>query len=233
VAAPQPPAPAGGAPFDALPSPLDAVDDLRATAKWTIVAFGAVGAAMISGGPLVAIGTVHGSVHIVVAGLGLAAVLVGVAVAIWQTTKVLTPVITTPTTIEKLTDLTALIDAHPEEFFGATATSVSDLLLHRRAAVKLQRELAAETDANRIRVLTQNLHRAQANITRTDPYLRWLLALAHVWQIQAALRRARGWTLGGGLLVVAGAVAFLAVTASHGPTYVPVVTPQITSTGHP
>jgi hypothetical protein len=46
--------------IDSLPSPLDAVDDLRAAARWTIAAAGAVGAALISGGSLVAVGKVHG-----------------------------------------------------------------------------------------------------------------------------------------------------------------------------
>jgi len=68
----------------------------------------------------------------------------------------------------------------------------------------------AETDQARRQTLAQNLARAQVNVTRTDPYVRWLLAFAHVWQVQRALRQARRWTVAGGILVVAGAVAFLA-----------------------
>ena len=48
----------------------------------------------------------------------------------------------------------------------------------------------------------------EANATRAAPYVRWLLALAHVWQIEADLRRSRWAALAGGLLVVAGAVLF-------------------------
>ena len=135
-------------------------------------------------------------------------------VAIWQTSNVLAPIITTPATVEKLADLTSMIDKSPEEFFGSAATSVKNLLMHRRAMAKLQRALAAETDIARRRTLRRNLQRAQLNVARTDPYLRWLLAIAHVWQIQKALQRARLWTLAGGVLVVAGAVAFLAVSSS-------------------
>jgi hypothetical protein len=213
-AAPQPPGQTGSPTFGALPSPLDAVADLRSTAKWTIAAFGAVGTALVTGGPLVAVGKIHGAGHIIIAGLGLVAVLAGVTVAIWQTSNVLAPIITTPATVEKLADLTSMIDKSPEEFFGSAATSVKNLLMHRRAMAKLQRALAAETDIARRRTLRRNLQRAQLNVARTDPYLRWLLAIAHVWQIQKALQRARLWTLAGGVLVVAGAVAFLAVSSS-------------------
>src|ERR1700734_2438056 len=82
-----------------LPSPLDAVDDLRAAAKWTLAAAGAVGAALISGGPLVAVGQVHGLGHALLAGLGLALALAGVGIAIWSTSKVLAPRLTTRRTV--------------------------------------------------------------------------------------------------------------------------------------
>jgi hypothetical protein len=51
-----------------------------------------------------------------------------------------------------------------------------------------------------------------------------------VWDIQLDLRRSRWFTLGGGVLVVAGAVLFFLATASSGPTYVPVLTPAVTAT---
>jgi hypothetical protein len=211
-AAPLPPAASDSPAFGVLPSPLDAVDDMRSTAKWTIAAFGAVGSALISGGPLVAVGKVHGTAHIVIAGLGLAAVLAGVCVAIWQTSNVLTPFITTPATVRTLTGLITLIDASPEEFFGSAATSVRNLLMHRRAETELQRALATATDPAVRQNLAQNLARVQLSVTRTDPYVRWLLTFAHAWQVQQALRLARRWTAAGGILVVAGAVAFLAVS---------------------
>ena len=81
---------------DALPSPLDSVGDMRAAAKWTLAAAGAVGAALIGGAPLVAVGQVHGVLHAVLAGLGLALALAGVGTAIWFTSKVLVPRLITP-----------------------------------------------------------------------------------------------------------------------------------------
>jgi len=226
--------PVGGGPgtakaFEGLPSPLEAVDDLRAAAKWTLAAEGAVGAALISGGPLVAVGQVHGVAHALIAGAGLATSLGGVVLAIWFTGKVLSPRLTTPETLRSpgLAGLRRVIEAEPAQFFGVVATKVDALLLHQEVAVDLARQVAAETDAARRQVINRQLLRAEDNAARAAPYVRWLLALAHVWQIEADLRRSRWFALAGGLLVVAGAVLFF--IAAAGPTYVPVLTPRVTS----
>jgi hypothetical protein len=225
---------AGGGPgawkaFEGLPSPLEAVDDLRSAAKWTIVAEGAVGAALISGGPLVAVGQVHGAGHALLAGAGLAVALGGVGLAIWFTSKVLSPRLTTPQTLRSpgLAGLRQVIEAEPAQFLGVVATKVDALLEHQEVAVDLARKVAAEKDPARRRLIGRQLRRAEANAARAAPYVRWMLALAHVWQIEADLRRSRWSALAGGLLVVAGAVLFFIATG--GPTYVPVLTPQVTA----
>jgi hypothetical protein len=224
--------PGGSTPFDSLPSPLEAVDDLRAAARWMIAAAGAVGAVLISGGPLVAIGKVHGLGHALIAGAALVVALAGVGLAIWQTSWVLVPPITTPATLQQrsMRELREMIDAAPADFFGVAAASVSDLLRHRAIAVNLNRAVAAEKDPQRRAVLQGHLRRAQVNVARTDPYVRWLLAIGHVWQINAALRRAQWSALVAVVLVAAGAVAFFTVTGQQGTTYVPVLTPQISAT---
>jgi hypothetical protein len=141
---------------DAMPSPLDSISDMRAAAKWMLAAAGAVGAALISGGPLVAVGQVHGVLHAVLAGLGLLIALGGVGTAIWFTSKVLVPRLMTPAVLKEagqpeparprgsvrrvrvpaflkptgqreLAALKELIDANPAEFFGIAATSLDGL----------------------------------------------------------------------------------------------------------
>jgi hypothetical protein len=218
-----------GKAFEQLPSPLEAVDDLRAAAKWTLAAEGAVGAAIISGGPLVAVGQVHGIAHALIAGLGLVVALGGVGLAIWFTSKVLSPRLTTPESLRSpgLAGLRRVIEAEPAQFFGVVATKVEELLRHQEVAVDLARKVAAESEPSRRALIERQLRRAEANATRAAPYVRWLLALAHVWQIEADLRRSRWSSLAGGLLVVAGAVLFFVATG--GPEYVPVLTPQITA----
>ena len=59
-----------------------------------------MGAALISGGPLVAVGQVHGAAHALLAGAGLVVALSGVGLAIWSTSKVLSPRLTTPADAE-------------------------------------------------------------------------------------------------------------------------------------
>ena len=46
-------------PGSMVPSPLETVTDLRASAKWILAALAGVGAAMLGGGLLVAIGKIH------------------------------------------------------------------------------------------------------------------------------------------------------------------------------
>lgn len=217
----------------ALTSPLDAVDDLRTAAKWTLAAVGAVGAALISGGPLVAVGQVHGLGHALLAGLGLALALTGVGIAIWSTSKVLAPRLTSRKTVmsPKLASLRRDIEAEPEQFLGLAATSVAALFKHqddhREIAADLARQVAAERNTRRRARLESQLHRVEENAARVGAYTRYVLALAHVWQIQNDLRWSRRCTLGGGLLVIAGAILFFLATG--GPTYVPVLAPQITT----
>ncbi|WP_308405080.1 hypothetical protein [Streptomyces sp. B93] len=201
-------------PFDALPSPLDAVPELRAAARWMIGAFGAVGAALIGGGPLVAVGKVDGLGEAAVAGAALLVALAGVSLAVWQVSRVLVPPVTTTATLSDpvVRGLRELVDASPADFFGAVADGVDDLLRHRAVAANVQRALTAETDPGRRELLRRHLGRARANVARTDPYVRWLLAMAHVWQIRAALHTARRWCLLAVLLVAVGAVGFLTVT---------------------
>lgn len=220
--------PRTGFEYERLPSPLEAVDDLRAAAKWTLAAEGAVGAALISGGPLVAIGHVHGTVHALTAGAGLVVALSGVGLSIWFTGRVLAPRLTTPATLRSpaLAGLVRIIEAEPAQFFGVAATKVDALLRHQEIAVDLARMIVDEADPVRRETVKRQLRRAEKNAARAAPYVRWLLALAHVWQIESDLRRSRWFTLAGGVLVVAGAVLFFA--SSSGPTYVPVVSPQVT-----
>lgn len=216
-----------------LASPLDAVDDLRTAAKWTLAAAAAVGAALISGGPLVAVGQVHGLRNALLAGLGLALALTGVGIAIWATSKVLAPRLTSRKTVmsPKLASLRRDIEAEPEQFLGLAATSVADLFKHqddhRAIVADLSRQAAAEKNTRRRARLEGQLHRVEVNAARVGWYTRYVLALAHVWQIQNDLRWSRRCTLGGGLLVIAGAVLFFLATGA--PTYVPVLTPQITA----
>jgi hypothetical protein len=217
--------------FGAVPSPLDAVDDMRAAAKWMLAAAGAVGATLISGGTLVAIGQVHGALHITLAVVGLVLALSGVGVAIWYTSDVLMPRLTTPAIFRSLRELDGLrgaIDREPAEFFGVAATTVEGLFVRqdalRQIAASLAGQAAREEDPGRRAQYEKQLRRVERNGELLGQYARSVLALGHAWRIAAALARARVMTLAGAGLVIAGAALFFSSTSSNGPTYVPVVT---------
>jgi hypothetical protein len=171
---------------------------------------------LISGGPLVAVGHVHGTSHALLAGAGLVLAVIGIGLAVWTTSQVLAPRLTTPATLRSraLKGLRRQLDAEPEQFFGVAATSVNGLLMHQAVAVDLARKLAVATDAKQRARIEADLGRARRNAERAAPYVRHLLPLGHAWAVKKALDRSRWCTLGGGVLVVAGAVLFFIATGS-------------------
>jgi hypothetical protein len=204
-------------PATALPSPLDALADLRSAAKWTLAAAGAVGAALISGGPLVAVGQVHGVAHALTAGAGLVVALAGVGLAIWYTSKVLEPRLTTPEdlTSDALAGLRQEVERNAAWFFGYLTTTVEDLLSYQVIAANLARQYATETDTARRQLIEPRLRQVENDAARAAPYVRFLIATGHVWLLSGELRRSRWYTMLGGVLVVVGAVLFFTATGGH------------------
>ncbi|MFF3910116.1 hypothetical protein ACFYZJ_30015 [Streptomyces sp. NPDC001848] len=200
--------------LDALPSPLTSVDGSRATAQWIIASTGMVGALLLGGGPLLAVGKITDWKHGVWAGGGLLLALSGVAWAIWRTSDVLVPATMSPAqlTSPALLGLREQFDAAPWYYFGSVAISLDDLLRHRQIAANIAVQLRSAGPGDRD-ALQRSLLAAHRNIAKTDPYLRWLLATAHAWRVREALLSARRHTFLGGLLVIAGAVTFLSATA--------------------
>jgi hypothetical protein len=224
---------------DALPSPIDSIDDMRAAAKWTLAAAGVVAAALIGGSSLVAVGQVHSTRQALVTGVGLAVALAGIGLAIWSTSKVLAPRLTTPATfrLPELAGLRERIEAEPAEFLGVAATTVDGLFelqgRYRQIAASLAVQAAAAKVPERRAQLEAQLSRVERDAERVGRYVRWLLALGHAWQVKTDLEKSRQWLLVSGVLVVAGAVMFFGATDNSGPAYVPVVTVSPTATTVP
>ncbi|MFI6258331.1 hypothetical protein ACIBCL_19840 [Micromonospora zamorensis] len=206
--------PTGGGRLDALPSPLDSVADSRAAARWIISSAGAVGALLLGAGPLIAAGKVTDWVHATWAGGGLLVSLLGVVWAIWRTSEVLVPPMTTPASLTgpELRGLRERLQAEPWYHFGGYAEDIDGLLRHRRIAAAITGRLPTAPPEERA-ALREGLAVARRNIVRTDPYLRWLLTTAHAWQVRETLRQARRQTFLASALVVVGAVVFIAATA--------------------
>lgn len=184
---------------------------------------GCGGAALISGVPLAAIGHIHGVTRAVIAGIGLLIALGGIALAIWVTTDVLAPRLTTPATLRALTSpstltspkfaiLRDIVESEPSYFFGTIATSIDDLLRHQQIEASLARQLLTEVDPRRRETIRKHRQTAARNTERAAPYVRWMLEVAHVCQVQDDLLRSRMYTMTGATLVVVGAVLIISVT---------------------
>jgi hypothetical protein len=215
-----------------MPSVLETVTDMRVTAKWIIGAAAAVGAALLGGVPLAAIGKVHGAGSAAVAFAGLVVGLAGVGWAIWQTADALIPVATTLSALDtpQLAGLRAQVDADPAAFYGTFGTSPAELhaAFHHfdTAAARIAVMLAHEQDGRRQRVLVQGLADAQANAFQARARLQWLLEMTHAWRVRSQLRRARLHAFAGAAVAALGAVLFLTATTANdsaGPTGSPVI----------
>jgi hypothetical protein len=154
----------------------------------------------------VAIGDVHGLSHALLAGLGLGLALAGVAMSIWSTSRVLAPRLTTAQTLAS-PGLAVLRKALVLDQDGVTNV-LERPACEREIAASLARQAAAGRNRRRRGELEYQLRRVTTNASRAESDARRLLDLAHVWQIEADLKVAQRWTLGGGLIVIIGAVLF-------------------------
>jgi hypothetical protein len=204
-----------------LPSPLESVADMRAAAKWILAALAGTGAALLGGGPLTAVGRIHGVGHAVTAYAGLLLSLVGVGWAIWRTADALIPPLTTPRSLESsplLADLRARIADEPESFYGPFGTSVADLhralAFHTTVTRNIERLLEREApDGPRRAHLLRKLAESRTATATIHARLRSLGELAHAWQVRAQLRNARLHALAGGALAALGAMVFLSAAS--------------------
>ncbi|MET9830203.1 hypothetical protein ABZ078_12975 [Streptomyces sp. NPDC006385] len=224
AAFPAAPDPSGSqAPADPVATgSVDAVADLRATARWTVAAAAGVGALLLGAGPLAAVGKVDGWPDALTAFGGLTLAMLGVGWAIWQTGEALTPCLATLADLDApgMAGLRAAVARNPSAFYGPYA-SLDDLcarhLTHERIASDLAVKLAREQDPARARVLEQGLADARANAEQARMLQQRLLALIHAWSVRNAVRRARLHTLAAFVVVAVGAVLFLTATSDGSP----------------
>ncbi len=203
---------------DTIPSPLEAIPDMRAAARWTIGAVSAVGALLVGGAPLAAVRRIDDAGDLVAFTSGMLIAVVAVGWAVWQTAEALTPPLTTLETLqdERMADLRSQIARSPSTYygpFGHNWQELSDeLRRHREIAANLRSAHANETDQSRRTQWAAALSAAEANIALAMRLQNRLISLIHVWQIRLAVRRARLHTLIAMLIVSAGAVLILTAT---------------------
>jgi hypothetical protein len=168
-----------------LSSPADAVADLRATARWTIAAAAGVGALLLGGAPLTAVGRIDHAGDAVLAYAGLLVAMAGVGWAIWQTGEALMPRITTPADLDdpEPADLRATLARDPDAFYGPFEHGRDGLrnavAHHGRVAANLAVKAAGEQDPVRSRLLGQALADARANTELAERLRRQLVEFIH------------------------------------------------------
>ena len=197
----------------------DAVADLRSTARWTIVAAGAVGALLLGGAPLTAIGEIDNIRDAILAYAGLIIALAGVSWAIWQTSEALLPRIATFAQLADpdMASLRAALALEPTAFYGPFGTSPGQLqdaaVMYETAAANLAAARAREPDEARVRVLDQAIDDARANAELARRLENNVLELIHAWKVRSAVRRARLHTFAATIVVAFGAVLYLTATS--------------------
>lgn len=206
---------------DTIPSPLEAVPDMRAAARWTIGAVAAVGALLVGGGSLTAVGRIDDAGDLVAFASGMLIVIVAVGWAVWQTAEALTPPLTTIETLQdkRMSDLRIQIARSPFTYYGPFGHSwgelSGELRRHLEIAENLRSAHANETDPSRRTQWAAALAAAEANIALAKHLQTRLLSLIHVWRIRSAVRRARLHTLIAMLLATAGAILLLTATTDN------------------
>ena len=194
-----------------------------------LVAASAVGAALISGGPLVAVGHVHGMAHALLAGAGLVLALTGVGLAIWSTSTVLSPRLTTPADAE-VTRAGRAAGSDRGRSRAVLRPGGDEALTRcssiRRSPSTLARLLAAEKEPAKRKMIKRQLT-GRRRTRASGPLCPVAAGPGPCLADRAGPGRSRWFALAGGVLVIAGSVLFF--TATGGPTYVPVLTPQVTA----
>lgn len=206
---------------DTIPSPLEAIPDMRAAARWTIGAVAAVGALLVGGGSLTAVGRIDDVGDLVAFAGGTLIVIVAVGWAVWQTAEALTPPLTTIEVLQdkRMSDLRIQIARSPSTYYGPFGHSwrelSGELRRHREIAGNLRSAHANETDPSRQTQWAAALVAAEANIALANLLQNRLISLIHVWHIRTVVRRARLHTLIAMLIVAVGAILLLTATIDN------------------
>ncbi|MFF4273404.1 hypothetical protein [Streptomyces sp. NPDC001536] len=208
-------------------SPLDAVPDMRATAKWMLAALAAVGAVLLAGVPLTAMRSAASTGRLLFALGGLAVALAGVGWALWVTSEALMPRLVSYRDLStpRFTEIKTAVESDPELFLGPSArkgpTALDDFdntfVKHRLVLQNVTRMLAAESDPTRRQALAAA--RRQAASWVADDYTRVsrLAALMYAWDVRAGVRKARVHTFIGCGVTLVGALCLVLATSATDP----------------
>jgi hypothetical protein len=170
-----------------------AVGSMRDAAKWIVVAFAGVGAAVLGALPVAGVSKLNTTAGIVLAILGALLALAGVAIGVWATSNVLTPHVSTLRTVAARPDVAAAIAEDPATYLGAAGTTVQafadDVSGWQRTLRELQEKRGPDAYAESLR--QEALDAARLNVENRAVTARRVVAFGHFQLVRALFRRAR------------------------------------------
>lgn len=187
------------------------IDQLRATAKWIIAAYAAVGAALAGGSQLSSLGAIHGQ-RLILAAAGALFAFVGIAVAIGAVVKVLTPEQTDLSELTPSSSVGTRVSRDPSLLLGQ-APSLEDLrsdYLKALTAFAEARQLSNSnpTDTDLKQDALNNQDRLKA-LSHAVQYLRTLMLYD---KVRYAFTGTKRWLIGAYIAVASGLLLFAYAT---------------------
>jgi hypothetical protein len=191
-----------------------AVGSLRDAAKWIVVAFAGVGAAVLGALPVAGVSKLHTATGIVLAVVGALLALAGVAIGVWATSNVLMPHVSTLKTVAARSDVADAIAEDPATYLGADGTTVHafarDLSGWQRTLRELQEKRGPDAYAESLRQAAVGA--ARLNVENRAVIARRVVAFGHFQLVRALFRRARMTMFWAFAMVALGVGLFVAGT---------------------
>jgi hypothetical protein len=195
-----------------------AVSSLREAAKWIVVAFAGVGAAVLGALPVAGVSKLGTTASIVLAVLGAVLAVAGVAIGVWGTSDVLTPQVSTLGTAAARSDVEKAVNDDPATFLGATGTTLdafaADLSGWRRTLRELQEQRGPDAHAEKLRLGALEVARLQ--VENRALIARRVVAFGHFRLVRELFLRARKIMFCAFAMVALGVGLFVAGTVVAG-----------------
>jgi hypothetical protein len=193
---------------------VEAAQGVRQNAKWLIAAFAAVGAALAAGIQISNLGGIHSCGRLTLAGVAAVLGFLGIALAIWQTSKVLELQEAPTSELVDNEKLNERIRKERTSLGGFGHDSASDLVADYDGALTEFRDAQrAAWSSPGSKAATSRLNSAESEFNELDSIVDYLRTFVIYDKTLAAYTAARCWILLGAVLAFLG-LGFFAYAAN-------------------
>lgn len=188
------------------PAPfVEAAKGVRQNAKWLIAAFAAVGAALAAGIQISNLGGIHSCGRLVLAGVAAVLGFSGIALAIWQTSKVLELQEAPTSELINNEKLNKRIQKEPTSLGGFGHDSVADLVVdYDQALTKVRDSQRATWENPGDDTAASLLKSTESEFNEFDSIVDYLRTFVIYDKTLVAYTTARNWVLGGAVMAFLG-----------------------------